>query len=97
MPAVLDRHPHTVATPGGHGQGNPRGAARSRPAPRRGDWYQKGRVDANQALYTAADALEGFYPMSPDFKPDQTIGSWVDAAAAAGTWPKVCAPLPAAG
>lgn len=60
-------------------------------------WYENGRVVANQALYTDADALEGFYPISPDFKPDQTIGSWVDNAAATRTWPKVCAPLPSAG
>jgi hypothetical protein len=60
-------------------------------------WYENGRVVANQALYTDADALEGFYPISPDFKPDQTIGTWVDDAAATGTWPKVCAPLPSAG
>lgn len=57
-------------------------------------WYENGRVVANQALYTDADALEGFYPISPDFKPEQTIATWVDNAASDGTWPKVCTPLP---
>lgn len=57
-------------------------------------WYKNGRVLANQALYTDADALEGFYPISPDFKPQQMIGDWVDNAVSKGTWPKVCAPLP---
>jgi hypothetical protein len=59
-------------------------------------WYENGRVVANQALYTDADALEGFYPVSPDFKPDQTIATWLINAAAGGTWPKVCTPLPSA-
>ena|ERR1700722_7459385 len=57
-------------------------------------WYENGRVVADNALYTNADALEGFYPISSDFKPQQTITTWVDNAAADGTWPKVCAPLP---
>lgn len=57
-------------------------------------WYKNGRVLANQALYTDVDALEGFYPISPDFKPEQTIADWVDNAVSNGTWPKVCAPLP---
>jgi hypothetical protein len=57
-------------------------------------WYKNGRVLANQALYTDADALEGFYPISPDFKPQQMIGDWVDNAVSNGTWPKVCTPLP---
>ena len=59
-------------------------------------WYENGRVVANSALYSAADALEGFYPISSDFKPEQTIATWVDNAAGNGTWPKVCAPLPPA-
>jgi hypothetical protein len=57
-------------------------------------WYENGRVVANNALYSNADALEGFYPISPDFKPEQTIATWVDNAASDGAWPKVCAPLP---
>jgi hypothetical protein len=57
-------------------------------------WYENGRVVANNALYSNADALEGFYPISTDFKPEQTIATWVDNAASKGTWPKVCAPLP---
>ena len=56
-------------------------------------WYKNGRVLANQALYTDVAALEGFYPISPDFKPEQTIADWVDNAVSNGTWPKVCAPL----
>lgn len=59
-------------------------------------WYKNGRVLANQALYTDADALEGFYPISPDFKPEQMIGDWVDNAVSSRTWPKVCGPLPSA-
>jgi hypothetical protein len=59
-------------------------------------WYENGRVVANNALYSDADALEGFYPVSSDFKPEQTIATWVDNAAGNGTWPKVCAPLPPA-
>ena len=58
-------------------------------------WYKNGRVLANQALYTDVDGLEGFYPISPDFKPEQTIADWVDNAVSNRTWPKVCAPLPA--
>ena len=57
-------------------------------------WYENGRVVANSALYNNADALEGLYPISPDFKPEQTIATWVDDAASDGAWPKVCAPLP---
>jgi hypothetical protein len=59
-------------------------------------WYENGRVVANSALYSDADALEGFYPISSDFKPEQTIATWVDNAAGNGTWPKVCTPLPSA-
>jgi hypothetical protein len=59
-------------------------------------WYENGHVVANNALYSDADALEGFYPISSDFKPEQTIATWVDNAASGGTWPKVCAPLPSA-
>ena len=57
-------------------------------------WYKNGRVLANQALYNDADALEGFFPVSPDFKPEQMIADWVDNAVSNRTWPKVCAPLP---
>jgi hypothetical protein len=57
-------------------------------------WYENGRVLANNDLYTYADVLEGFYPISPDFKPDQTIGTWIDNASTTGTWPKVCGRLP---
>jgi len=56
-------------------------------------WYVNGRVVANDNLYSTADSLEGFYPISSDFKPDQTIATWLDNAASNGTWPKVCAPL----
>lgn len=59
-------------------------------------WYENGRVVANNALYSYADVLEGFYPISSDFKPEQTIATWVDNATNSGTWPKVCAPLPSA-
>lgn len=59
-------------------------------------WYENGHVVANSALYSDADALEGFYPIGSDFKPEQTIATWVDNAASDGTWPKVCAPLPSA-
>ncbi len=59
-------------------------------------WYKNGRVLANETLYTDADALEGFYPISPDFKPQQTIGDWVTSVALTRTWPKVCGPLPSA-
>jgi hypothetical protein len=57
-------------------------------------WYENGRVVANSALYSNADALEGFYPISSDFKPEQTIATWVDNAVSNRTWPKVCKPLP---
>jgi hypothetical protein len=57
-------------------------------------WYENGRVVANSAFYSNADALEGFYPISPDFKPEQTIADWVDNAVSNRTWPKVCTPLP---
>lgn len=59
-------------------------------------WYVNGRVVANNALYSDAESLEGFYPISPDFKPEQTIATWIDNAASTGTWPKVCGPLPKA-
>ena len=57
-------------------------------------WYENGRVVANSALYSNADALEGFYPIGSDFKPEQTIATWVDNAVGNRTWPKVCKPLP---
>lgn len=57
-------------------------------------WYVNGQVIASSALYSDAAGLEGFYPISPDFKPDQMIGTWLDNAANKGTWPKVCTPLP---
>jgi hypothetical protein len=60
----------------------------------KGGWYVNGRVVATDAFYRIADSLEGFYPVSPDFKPEQTIAEWVDNAVSNGTWPKVCAPLP---
>jgi hypothetical protein len=59
-------------------------------------WYENGKVVANQAYYNQADVLEGFYPLSPDFKPEQDIATWVDNAVSDRTWPKVCAPLPSA-
>jgi hypothetical protein len=59
-------------------------------------WYQDGKVVANNALHTYFEDFEGFYPIGTDFKPEQTIGAWVDNAASTGTWPKVCGPLPAA-
>lgn len=58
-------------------------------------WYENGRVVANHAFYANADGLEGFYPVSPDFRPEQMIGTWVDNAVSSRTWPKACAPLPA--
>jgi hypothetical protein len=58
-------------------------------------WYVNGRVAANNPLYSYAGVLEGFYPISSSFKPEQTIATWVDNAASDGTWPKVCTPLPA--
>jgi hypothetical protein len=57
-------------------------------------WYENGRVVANSALYSNADALEGFYPIGSDFKPEQTIATWVDNAVGNRTWPTVCKPLP---
>jgi hypothetical protein len=57
-------------------------------------WYENGRVVANSALYSNADALEGFYPIGSGFKPEQTIATWVDNAVGNRTWPKVCKPLP---
>jgi hypothetical protein len=60
-------------------------------------WYENGHVVANSALYSNADALEGFYPISSDFKPEQTIATWVDNAVSNRMWPKVCKPLPSTG
>jgi hypothetical protein len=57
-------------------------------------WYKNGKVLADSALYSNADGLEGFYPMSSDFKPNQTIGTWVDNVVSTGKWPKVCGPFP---
>ncbi len=56
--------------------------------------YENGKVIADNAPYSSADGLEGFYPISSDVKPEQMIGTWADDAASNGTWPKVCAPLP---
>lgn len=61
---------------------------------RQGGWYISGRVVADNSLYSNADAIEGFYPISSDFKPEQTIAAWVDDAVSNGTWPKACGPLP---
>lgn len=58
-------------------------------------WYVNGRVVANNALHTYFEDLEGTYPISPDFQPEQTIGTWVDNAAATRAWPTVCGSLPA--
>ncbi len=66
-----------------------------RPAERDGPGQPDG-PGRHGALYSDADALEGFYPVSSDFKPEQTIATWVDNAAGNGPWPKVCAPLPPA-
>ena len=57
-------------------------------------WYENGHVITDNALYTDADGLEGFSPISSDFKPEQTIATWLDNAVSNGTWPKVCTPLP---
>lgn len=65
-----------------------------KPLAEKAGWYVNGHVVANQKLWLAVDSLEGFHPISPDFKPDQTIADWVDNAALHGTWPKVCTPLP---
>ena len=59
-------------------------------------WYVNGRVVANTAIYTYFEDLEGTYPISPDFKPDQMVGTWVDNAMSTGAWPKVCGALPTA-
>lgn len=60
-------------------------------------WYENGHVVANNAFYDHADVIEGFYPISPDFTPKQTIATWVDDAVNNGTWPKVCGSLPSGG
>jgi hypothetical protein len=57
-------------------------------------WYENGRVVANNDLYLHADVLEGLYPMSTGFKPEQMISVWLDNAVSNGAWPKLCAPLP---
>jgi hypothetical protein len=59
-------------------------------------WYENGHVVANNALHTYFEDFEGDYPIGTDFKPEQTIASWVDNAASTGTWPQVCGPLPSA-
>jgi hypothetical protein len=62
----------------------------------KGGWYKNGRVLNNDVFDNAFEELEGTYPMSPDFKPDQTIATWINNAASTGTWPKVCGPVPSA-
>lgn len=59
-------------------------------------WYRNGRVVANQAFYADFDSIEGTTPVSPAFKPEQDIASWLGHAAATGTWPKTCGPFPRA-
>jgi hypothetical protein len=65
-----------------------------KPLAEKAGWYVNGHVVANQTFWLNLDSLEGFYPISPDFKPDQMIADWIDNAALHGTWPKVCTPLP---
>lgn len=65
-----------------------------KPLAEKAGWYVNGRVVSSEKLWLAYESLEGFYPIGPDFKPQQTIGDWTADAALHRAWPKVCAPLP---
>jgi hypothetical protein len=60
-------------------------------------WYRNGRVTADSAFYVFYQDIGGAYPLGPGFKPVQMVDQWVDDAAAAGTGPRVCGPVPSAG
>jgi hypothetical protein len=62
----------------------------------KGGWYKNGQVTANTAFDLFFQDIEGTYPISPDFKPEQMVAQWIDGAASTGTWPSVCGPLPSA-
>lgn len=57
-------------------------------------WYKNGEVIQNVALSQWLQGYSGMYPISADLKPTQTIGGWILAAQAHGTWPtKLCGAL----
>jgi hypothetical protein len=62
---------------------------------RKEGWYKNGHVLHNEAFDRYFQDIEGTYPIGSDFKPDQTIASWIDNAASTGRWPKVCGAIPA--